>query len=140
MLSSKIWDAAQDLEAQEWTSNAGCLPRCSNTHPPPIQQQNPCRGERNRKRPLTAKGRCRSGQGQGARLLVVAEAACDFGVGVDTPIAEERPARPNRVDLGEIDLLDEHDLAVGRRADKDASVGAGDEALAPELDAARAAR
>src|SRR5688572_26360781 len=71
---------------------------------------------------------------------VLAEPLRDVRVGVDAPVAEERPAGAHRIDLGEIDLLDEHDLAIHGRAHEDASVGAGDEALAPELDAARAAR
>ena len=36
---------------------------------------------------------------------VVAEAPSNLGVGVDAPVAEERPARANRVDLGEIDAV-----------------------------------
>src|SRR5262245_49054392 len=71
---------------------------------------------------------------------VVAEAARDLGVGVDAPVAEERPAGADGVDLGEVDLFHDDDLAVGGSADEDASVGAGDEALAPELDAAAPAR
>src|SRR6185503_14871680 len=72
--------------------------------------------------------------------LVVAEPARDVGVGVDAPVAEEGPAGADGVDLGEINLLDEDDLAVGRSADEDAAVGSRDEALTPELDAAGAAR
>src|SRR6185503_1603624 len=54
---------------------------------------------------------------------VVAEPACDLAVSVDTPVAEERPARAHGFDVGEVDLDDEHGLAVDRRARDDAAVG-----------------
>src|SRR5688500_7138494 len=74
------------------------------------------------------------------RESVVAEAARETRVGVDTPIAEKRPAAAHGIDLTEIDFLDDHDLAVDGPAHEHAPVRARDEALPPELDAARAAR
>src|SRR5262249_35776533 len=70
--------------------------------------------------------------GPGSALVV--EALRDLAVRVDPPVAEERPADPARVDLGEIDLLDEHGLVIGRRAREDSSVRRSNEALPPELD------
>src|SRR5204863_10029751 len=76
---------------------------------------------------------------QRALLALVAEPLRDLRVGVRPPVAEERPADPARVDLGEIDLLDEHGLVIRGRARDDAAVRRRDEALAPELDAGRRA-
>src|SRR5690606_19545075 len=55
-------------------------------------------------------------------------------VRVDAAIAEERPVRPGRVDLAEIDGDEENLLLVDRCLCQDLPAGAGDEALAPELD------
>src|SRR5262245_18252645 len=70
-------------------------------------------------------------------LAVVAEAPSEVGVGVDAPVAEERPTQATGVDLREVDLLDEHGFVIDRPAYDDAAVGRRDEALSPELDPGR---
>src|SRR5690606_7964665 len=65
----------------------------------------------------------------------VDEAAREVAVGVDAAVAEERPLGAEHVDAREVQLDREDGLFVGRGAGDDAAVGAGDEALAPEVDA-----
>src|SRR5262245_27117980 len=73
-----------------------------------------------------------------ATRSLVDEPAGDAVVRVDAPVAQERPALALALDLGQVDVGEEQRLAIGRTLDEDPPVRRRDEALAPELDAARA--
>src|SRR5688572_8450239 len=66
---------------------------------------------------------------------LVAETFGERPVGVDAPIAQERPVRAAEFDLCQVAIDDHHGFLVDRGALHDLSVRRGDERLAPEHDA-----
>src|SRR5262245_49371324 len=62
----------------------------------------------------------------------------EAAVSIDSTIAQEWPMRPRCVHLAEINGHDEHFLLIDWRFGEDLAGSAGDETLAPELDAGTA--
>src|SRR5690606_18429161 len=72
--------------------------------------------------------------------LCVDETQPDAVVGIDAPVAQERPADAPVGDLAHVQLGEKHRFLFHPRLGENAAVGTGDEARSPELDTTRAAR
>src|SRR5439155_1350714 len=79
-----------------------------------------------------------SAGGRARRTNIGPESLADPRVGVDPPVAQERPAAAHLLDTGEIHLSDEDRFAIARRLRHHDAERVGEERRTPELDAVRA--
>src|SRR5262249_59203319 len=69
-----------------------------------------------------------------ARVSIAEKALVDTDVGVDAPVAQERPVAPHVLETFQVERSDENRFRIGRCLGEDHAEGIGEERMSPELE------